>query len=437
MNTKKLLIIAPEFGKDSGAGATNNFHLALALSNLFATCVLTVHRGGRKESYLSYKNLKIKYSSLGLIHSIVYFFRNMFSYVSNNNHSFTTKKGNKEVNPINYYILFRLKKKFLIPDTFIDWLPIGIWEGFRYIKKEKVDAIISSATPYTSHLVSYILSKLFNLPLVLYYQDPWVIEKSIKRGNFRFRFEFYLEKKIVSAAKLLIFCTESTRQEYLRLFRLDPNRTSVVYFGFDPKDFDYSLVPDESNNINLVYGGRIVPGQRDVNPLLNALNKLPGDFPLHIDLFIREGCLYYRDLAKKLSVEKFVSIFSPLTHKEFCQRLRRYDYLILLGNIDPLQIPSKLYEYIGSRRPIFLIQNNQSEDETFKIVKSMNNSIIAKNKVEDIKNALYKMIEFKKSSKILQTSIDFASRFIWHEREREYLGLIKNVINNEKINRRG
>ena len=429
---KKILIVAPIFGKDLGAGATNNFHLALSLSNSFEIYVLAVNSSGKKNNYF-YKNLHVKYSSPGLfhlLHLIIQFFKKNLTH---SNSSFKEKNRKERIILTNYHVLFKLKRKLLVPDTFIDWLPVGVMDGFKCIRKEKIDIIISSATPYTSHLVSYILSKLFNIPLVLYYRDPWVIEKSVKRGNLRFKFESYLERKIISAAKLLIFCTESTRQAYCRLFQLSSNKTATVYFGFDQNDFDYSLSPHKGNNINLVYGGRILPGQRNIVPLLRALSKLPPNFPLHIDLFIKEGASYYYELIKKFNVEKFIHLLPPLTHKEFCHRLRKYDYLILLGNVDPLQIPSKLYDYIGSRRPIFLIRNNQRKDETFKIVSAMSNSIISNNDVDDIKEALYNMVEFKKSNRIVQTPLDFVSKFTWSEREKEYLELIKNVINEGNI----
>ncbi len=435
MNTgkrKKLLIIAPEFGKNSSAGAFNNFHLASSLSNSFITYVITVSRKNKIDRYLSHKYLNIKYSSYGLIHLIDYFFRDIFSHIGKDNPRFTMKKVDKEISRINYYNAFTLKKRFFVPDTFIDWLPIGLWEGIKCIKKEKVDAIISSASPYTSHLIGYLLSRTFRLPLILFYQDPWVIEKSVKRGRLRFKIESYVESKIVHSAQLIIFCTESTRESYLKLFHIDRDRTSVVYFGFDPNDFDYSVFPTKGSIVNLVYGGRIVPGQRSIAKLLNTLKQLPDNFPIHIDIFVKEGYLYYKSLVKKLGIEKFITVRSPLDHGAFCQYLRRYDYLILLGNADPLQVPSKLYEYIGSRRPIFLIQNNSFNDETLRIVKSMNNSIIVKNEENGIKEALLKMVNLKATNLIFETPVQFASKFTWLNRGKEYIRLVKKVFNEDE-----
>ncbi len=430
-STKNLLVIAPIFNRNAGAGGLVNFHLVSALSSYFNVCVISVIE--KKMVKKQQGSFELINTSPGLLHLMFYSANKIITHLKFMNNKVNgptpSKKDKSHSFKFNYNKLFLLKKKIFIPDTFVDWLPNGIYSGLKCIKNQKINAIVSSATPYTSHIVAYILSKLFGLPLILFYQDPWVIEKSVKRGKLRFIFERYVERKIVNQAKLLVFCTEATRREYIRLFRLDLGKTAVVYYGFDQDDFDYTLSPDKSAVVNLVYGGRIVIGQRNIIPLFEALCALPDGFPIHIDLFIKEGYLYFKQKIKELNIENFVSVYPPLNHKKFSRKLRLYDYLILLGNVDHLQIPSKLYEYIGSRRPIFLIKNNNSyTDETLKIVESMDNSIVSTNEYGDIKNALYRMVELKRQNKIIETPVDFAWQFSWHKRKEEYLHLFKKLL---------
>jgi len=66
-----------------------------------------------------------------------------------------------------------LLKKVLIPDTYIEWLPGACFSAIKhYKKKSKPDVILSSAVPYTSHLIALILSKLWHVPFVADYGDP-------------------------------------------------------------------------------------------------------------------------------------------------------------------------------------------------------------------------------------------------------------------------
>jgi len=59
--------------------------------------------------------------------------------------------------------------------------------------------------------------------------------------------------------------------------------------------------------------------------------------------------------------------------------MKTADYLLLFGNKGGVQIPGKVYQYIGTGRPIFMTLEVE-EDPTVKVVLSNPLSIIVKNK---------------------------------------------------------
>jgi len=88
-------------------------------------------------------------------------------------------------------------------------------QAIRLIRRNKYDLILSSAWPYTSHSVGYTLKKLFKLPLILEYGDPWAFNVAEGRKGIRFRLDHSLESRILKSAHSLVVTTEETGENYL------------------------------------------------------------------------------------------------------------------------------------------------------------------------------------------------------------------------------
>ncbi|MGL4509826.1 hypothetical protein [Cetobacterium sp.] len=407
----KILFITYQFPPFAGSHSTRTLNIANELVKNNEVIVLTVQLDARMPFYdhdlLKKVDSKVKVltSKMGFLHEKNY------NKVSGNSKISNSKKNSKFFN-----YLKENKKKFLIPDTIIDWYFNAIKTGKEIIEKYEPDVILSSATPYTNHLVAYKLSKIFNLPLFLDYGDPWVYEQSVKRGRIRFYFEKKMESKILKQAKHLFVTTKNTKKLYEDKFKIIENKISIAYMGFDIEDFKDISKKSKKEKLEFIYGGSLNPIHRNPTLFFQAISKLPSEVRnnIKIELFSSDEMLY-NQLIEDLGIKDIVEFRELVSHNKFMDLLQKKDVLILFGNSNKLQIPGKIFNYIGSLTNILLINNqkNIEEDETNFIVGNFKNNFTTENNIEKIQEEIKKIYNMWKNSKLTINSKEDSEKYSW------------------------
>ena len=70
--------------------------------------------------------------------------------------------------------LYRLLNSYLFPDLHLEWLPAACCQGYRLLRRDRYQAIISSSEPRIGHLLGYLLSRRSGARWIADYGDPWV-----------------------------------------------------------------------------------------------------------------------------------------------------------------------------------------------------------------------------------------------------------------------
>jgi len=89
--------------------------------------------------------------------------------------------------------------------------------------------------------------------------------------------------------------------------------------------------------------------------------------------------------------------------------MKSADYLLLFGNKGTIQVPGKVYQYIGTGRPV-LMTAESSKDPTANVLRSCGNSVVVPNKEESIVEALLKI---STGPIALDSSPSVASDYTW------------------------
>ena len=83
-----------------------------------------------------------------------------------------------------------IRMNLFIPDARIGWYLSAIKEGKKFLNGYKHDAIITIGPPHSAHLIGKKLSKIFNIPHVPVFIDPWtniIYYKDFKRSKLTFK----------------------------------------------------------------------------------------------------------------------------------------------------------------------------------------------------------------------------------------------------------
>jgi glycosyltransferase involved in cell wall biosynthesis len=287
-----------------------------------------------------------------------------------------------------------------VPDRFASWVPFGVAEGLRVIKRHGVRALYSTSPPPTAHLIGAALKRLTGLPWIADFRDPWIEDGLYPRpGSTRFHVESRLERLVVSSADRITATTPLLAREFLRRHpSLSPERVVSIYNGYDERDFD-GWKPEAPDGFELLHTGLISPDFRDPAPLLTALASLIDSGRLRSEetrLVFLGGGRYlqsraFGDLVERLRLRGVVDVAPRVSYHESLARLGRASVLVLLQASDDTRtlIPAKGFEYLRAGRPILALTGDGA---TAELVRSTRSGLVVEpNDVEGIARALLEL----------------------------------------------
>jgi glycosyltransferase involved in cell wall biosynthesis len=145
----------------------------------------------------------------------------------------------------------------------------------------------------------------------------------------------------------------------------------LSYNGFFEDDRGSGLAPRpwDDSRLHVVYTGRLYVGKRDPQPLFRALRTLRQVMPelgnhIAIDFYGFEDP-WLRGLVTKHGVEDCVSLHAYIPHHRSLEIQQAADVLLFLDWADTEAegvLTGKLFEYLGSGRPILSVGPRKSSE---------------------------------------------------------------------------
>jgi len=210
------------------------------------------------------------------------------------------------------------------------------------------------------------LAAFFSRPYVLDLHDPPL-------SRWRKGLDPALEPFFASSlreASHVVTTTESYARHLVGTYKLDPSRVSPVYMSFDDKECSFDR-PKESGLV-LLHAGTIESTGRieAASSLIAALSILTREIPDCASsirfclLGTQAGKCQVQRLAARLGVSQNVICRPPVSYQDSLRIMSDAHVLVLLKNPSPtfdMQIPGKLFKYLGLRKPILGIVNGNTE----------------------------------------------------------------------------
>jgi glycosyltransferase involved in cell wall biosynthesis len=263
-----------------------------------------------------------------------------------------------------YQLLFNL------PDKQVGWLPAARRQARELLNDWRPDVIFASAPPFTALLIGYLLSKATGIPLVIEYRDRWSDDPYYPPPWWRRQMERWMEGKITHRAAAITTVSEPWAEAYRTRYG---KPVAVIYNGYDPTDQPSDIALSEPggwpdrNILRITHTGGIYRGRRDPSPLFAAIGR-------HDDLKRRVRVVFYGletdyvpSLARAHGVENIIEIHGRVNHAESLRQQHQSDVLLLMQMDSPLEqgnVPGKLFEYLGARRPILVLGWDQGVPAT-------------------------------------------------------------------------
>lgn len=272
-----------------------------------------------------------------------------------------------------FYII---EKIFINLDSHWSWFITAGAKGIFVIKKHKPQLIYSTAGPSSTHLAGFILKKIFKIPWLAEIHDPLISEsESIKKRYQRYAFNRWLEKTILKNACAVIYFTEKACENAKNRIKGGGN-IHVLRPGADPPDVS-NVTYKKREKIHFGHFGSLA-SDRNFYVFMKALSGIFRGKPhlkkkVVLDIYGTKLDSISKNAVKKFSLEDVVCEhgrleFDSLTGKsgrqQVFEKMHGCDVLVLIhGQTDACDeyIPSKLYEYLLTKRPIAGILSKDSE----------------------------------------------------------------------------
>jgi hypothetical protein len=247
--------------------------------------------------------------------------------------------------------------RWWVPDVYFCWLVPALREGWRLVQRYEPDVLLSTAPPYTAHLIGLWLSRITGVPFVADYRDPWSSNPFATFPSPAHRIlSRWLDRAAMRAADMVTTTTERMTDELRELGgNTEPEKFHTIWNGFDRPDF----LPRQSHNrgaqlvishIGSLYGLRQADGFLSVVDALVTSGRIEAD---HLRVsFVGTGDAGTGRYEGRPWVERVEHV----CHGEAIRRMCEADYLVLLVPSQSLsQVPGKLFEYLAAERPIIAI----------------------------------------------------------------------------------
>ena len=251
-----------------------------------------------------------------------------------------------------------------IPDDELRFV-LPAYRAARRLRKD-VDLVYTTAPSHSTNLVGLLLRRLHRIRWCAEFRDPWCYPQSSPVTPLVARVNRWLERLCINAADYLVTVAEQTANLYRQRLGAAAGKVIVVRNGIPA--LNPRLRQRNGEPFRIVYSGNIYGG-RDPRAFLQAVRAVASECeaagkPLRVDLFVSEprvGDISLESYARDLGLEGIAHIREWVPHAEMQRILARSDLLLLLAQRQPLQVPNKLYEYLGAGVPILAVTDPEGE----------------------------------------------------------------------------
>jgi glycosyltransferase involved in cell wall biosynthesis len=261
-----------------------------------------------------------------------------------------------------------------VPDRQRPWLS----RAARARLPHTPDVVYATGGPWTSLLAGEALARRFRVPFIADFRDPWTRNPSRSLSPASKRRAERLERLVCRRAAYVVANTRELREQFIADYPDLADKFVTITNGFDISSrFDTtsgftagedvtepSHAPAGRGPVEIAHFGTVY-GERTPTGLLRALERLRAAGSVGPDKlrlrFVGEWEVENEEcnrLARTLEAAGLLVREGPVPHTACLAQMRAAGVLLVLQSGFRLQIPTKIYEYVSMRRPLWLIGND-------------------------------------------------------------------------------
>ncbi len=247
-------------------------------------------------------------------------------------------------------------RRLLVPDENVSWNLTAIPAAARIVRREKIDAVITTSPPNSIHLVGAAVKRLTGVPWVADLRDSIAAHPHRRTESLAVRAKETTQagvaKLVACSADAIVAAADAIADEARSL---EPKaEVTTIPNGCDFDDFT-GLYYERGERFTITHAGSFF-GKRSPRPFLEALAASGLDLTARFVGDFRPADLEFADslgLGDRLELVPFTS------HRHALELQRSSDALLLLipeaGGRGKGVLSGKVFEYLAAQRPILAV----------------------------------------------------------------------------------
>ena len=321
-----------------------------------------------------------------------------------------------------------IRANYFIPDARKYWVNPSVTYLEEYLKKHKVDVVITTGPPHSLHLIGLKLKERLGIKWIADFRDPWteidyfhqlpLTKNAIKKHQ-------YLENEVLKKADTVLVVGNTMNKNYSKI----SNKVVTITNGYDGDIVDSQT--DLDLKFTLTHIG-LMNADRNPKMLWDVLAEIvkdnqdfSNDFTLKLIGKIDTGVV--SEISKN-KLSKYVKIIDYMSHNEVIEYQRKSQVLLLIINNVPNAegiITGKIFEYLMAKRPILAIA--PSNGDLKDIINSTNSGVVVDFEDRDsLKNTILELYSKFKQGKLIVDSKNI-SQFHRKELTKKVSKIIKDL----------
>lgn len=257
-------------------------------------------------------------------------------------------------------LLWTIRGNFFIPDARMFWIKKSVRYLDNYLRENKIDAIISTGPPHSTHLIAQKIHKRFNIPWITDFRDPWTSMDYLKEMNlkqFALKKHKRLEELVLRNSTKVIVVGKTIQNEFKENYNID---SSIIYNGFQQSKENIGN-QELDKKFTIVHTGSFLHKRNcdDFWFCLSELTKTDKKFAHDLEIkLVGNVAPVVKESLIKYDLQKYTVFIQHVNHQK-AKAIQRSAQILLLP-IDRIEnaefvLTGKLFEYLQARRPIFCI----------------------------------------------------------------------------------
>lgn len=269
-----------------------------------------------------------------------------------------------------------------MPDAQLGWVPFACAAGKRLIRSWRPDVIVASSAPRTSLIVAATLAKRYSIPWVAEFRDLWFGNHAEHPPVWRRWLDERFERRLVSSAAGIIAVSEPLADQLRARYPAQP--VECILNGFDPSDYAVtkcSTTSPSSDEVTLVYTGMLYPEHQNIAPLLDGISEARQRGLRVRARFYGRYLMPVRAAAVQRGLQDAIQVYDHVPRSEAIAIQQCASALLLfLWSGSSGVYTTKLFEYMGARRPIIAV--GDAANDVGKIVRELGVGVVAETGVD-------------------------------------------------------